>query len=631
MPWKPSDAESHTQAADTDEKRKVWAEVANERLEACLETHPDDRSEEQIARCEASAIRQANAAIRKMSAGEGDLVEAATLKTKAQRLMRDADEVLKDKSLPAGLRKEIEDVRAALKKTWDDLGAEADGEQEEGMDRQAHHAMEEQKKMVDGKEYPSSDFLVVEDEAKPSTWSLQVKRNGKPDHGLMGGAFAALTKGYRGNKYEGPQKADAIRKLKALYKSEDMEVPAAEYAMREQAHTFAALRAVKQTESAIAAVQELTYQFQSLALNILYDPEIGDRIAPLRELADEYLGLVEAELSAIGSRETAQQVAPESVIEACEMAEADTGSIISITESQSVEDAEPSPLTLDVVVIEPGWGNTKDNHYYSREMLQQYASAFTGAKMYATNHKDEEKSVLTEVSQVLECPVSFTETGAPVARVGVFDDGFAANIRNRAALGKLEDLHVSILANGTARPYEENGRKGKYVETISTGASVDWVTRAGAGGHALRLAENEQEAVMEEEIKVEAPAEEPEVKPEEQPTETVQTAETQPEPVVLSEAEVQTALKETKLPDVSREKLAKGQYADAAELQTAVVAEAEYVAALTGAGRPVGMVQPAQPAQQPSDGQAYQARLDEIDKRYGLLRQPAKIGGNGNA
>jgi hypothetical protein len=73
--------------------------------------------------------------------------------------------------------------------------------------------------------YPPSDFLVVEDPEKATTFHLQVKRHGKPDHGLMGAAFAALYKNYRGNAYDGPGKEEAKRRLRALYKSEGMEWP----------------------------------------------------------------------------------------------------------------------------------------------------------------------------------------------------------------------------------------------------------------------------------------------------------------------------------------------------------------------------------------------------------------------
>jgi len=75
------------------------------------------------------------------------------------------------------------------------------------------------------KEATPGDYLVVEDRTKPTTWHLQVRRNGKPDHGLMGGAWAALHGGYRGNKYAGPNKDVALSKLRALYASEKMPIP----------------------------------------------------------------------------------------------------------------------------------------------------------------------------------------------------------------------------------------------------------------------------------------------------------------------------------------------------------------------------------------------------------------------
>ncbi len=87
------------------------------------------------------------------------------------------------------------------------------------------------KKEADGN-HPDGHYLVVEDRDSPSTWHLRVKDvNGKPDHRLMGAAWAALHGGYRGNKYEGPNKQDAISKLKKLYAQEDMATP------QEQANT----------------------------------------------------------------------------------------------------------------------------------------------------------------------------------------------------------------------------------------------------------------------------------------------------------------------------------------------------------------------------------------------------------
>lgn len=66
-------------------------------------------------------------------------------------------------------------------------------------------------------------YLVTE---KDGTTHLPVSgEDGKPDHRLMGAAWAALHGGYRGNKYEGPDKEKALAALKALYKSQGMELP----------------------------------------------------------------------------------------------------------------------------------------------------------------------------------------------------------------------------------------------------------------------------------------------------------------------------------------------------------------------------------------------------------------------
>lgn len=49
--------------------------------------------------------------------------------------------------------------------------------------------------------------------------------DGKPDHRLMGAAWAALHSEYRGKSYEGPDKSGAKARLAAMYKSEGMDTP----------------------------------------------------------------------------------------------------------------------------------------------------------------------------------------------------------------------------------------------------------------------------------------------------------------------------------------------------------------------------------------------------------------------
>jgi len=81
------------------------------------------------------------------------------------------------------------------------------------------------KKEFDG-ENPATHYLVVENPADISTWHLRAKGvDGKPDHRLMGEAWAALHGGFRGVEYAGPQKAEATTRLRALYKAEGLIVP----------------------------------------------------------------------------------------------------------------------------------------------------------------------------------------------------------------------------------------------------------------------------------------------------------------------------------------------------------------------------------------------------------------------
>lgn len=66
MPWKSTDAESHTGKANTEKKQKQWATIANSVLERCISDGGDQKV------CEQKAIIQANGVIAKF--GEYDVV-----------------------------------------------------------------------------------------------------------------------------------------------------------------------------------------------------------------------------------------------------------------------------------------------------------------------------------------------------------------------------------------------------------------------------------------------------------------------------------------------------------------------------------------------------------------------------
>jgi len=475
--------------------------------------------------------------------------------------------------------------------------------------------MAEAVKTVGGKEYPAGDFLVTEDSDKPTTWHLQVKRNGKPDHGLMGGAWASLHKGYRGNKYEGPGKTEAISKLKALYKSEDMEAPTEEsYKEMEYipevpasdaefetymevpitAISFADVDAAMESKATVDRIKIRLVQFKALLDNVMWQEEVEDKAQAIRNLTEEFIAILPEASEGVEEQETLTEA---------NFAESEMGSVVALVEADEGAQKERKPLQLDVVVIQPGWGNAKDNNYYSAEMLRQYAGVFEGAKMYATDHRADEKSVRTEVSQILKCPVGFTETGAPIARAGVINDAFEAYVRNRDKLGILADLHCSIKGKGQSREgFELDGRKGWYVESITPTPDVDWVTKAGAGGHAHALVESESGGgtMPEEETTQEQQGTE-EVNAagdgEQAPVMETQFSETQEE--FLSETEIGGALGRTNLPQVSQDRLAAGRYGTDAELQEAITAEIKYVKALTGSGEVRGMGSRSAPNERP--------------------------------
>lgn len=155
------------------------------------------------------------------------------------------------------------------------------------------------KKESDG-EHPSSHYLVVEDPAKPTTWHLRVKdASGKLDHNLMGGAWAALHQGHRGNKYTGPNKAQAIAKLKKLYDSEGLAVPGqkdifidgveAEVMIASMPPTtFEELEAQEAAQEAAWNIRELTDRFQMLVSNVMLSGDTDSKVASIKKLAGDF-------------------------------------------------------------------------------------------------------------------------------------------------------------------------------------------------------------------------------------------------------------------------------------------------------------------------------------------------------
>jgi hypothetical protein len=258
-----------------------------------------------------------------------------------------------------------------------------------------------------------------------------------------------------------------------------------------------------------------------------------------------------------------------------ELAEnAPTGGIVRLAEDAlTVVRDSIVPLKLDVAIIRPGWGNKKDGHYYPPETLRRDSPlVFPGIKMYESDHRDEEKSTRTWVSTVKNIS-GFAEDGTPIGRVVIHDEGFAKRIIALNEEGMLDKMECSILGKGKVRKGSVDGRSGKIVEAITEARSVDWVTRGGAGGHALNLAESGGDDMTEEH----------------QEQEQVEEARTEEpaEIVVLNEAAVAAILAESSLPDAAKSRLQAAEYEDEDAVKEAVSAEVKYLKEITGAGKPV--------------------------------------------
>jgi hypothetical protein len=381
------------------------------------------------------------------------------------------------------------------------------------------------------------------------------------------------------------------------------------------ARSFADLAAARVAEEMAATVEQRTEEFKLIFNNIMRDPEISNKRMALMSLVDEFVTEIE------GIEPTEETV--ENADGLSELAESETLSILEVLDiAEQEEDEEPQHTMVRVAVIEPGLGNKRDKHYYGAEMLERDAHVFEGVKMYLTEHDDKNRSVRTEVSQIVKCPVGFSETGAPLGDVAIYDAAFAHNVRERDHHGTLSDLHCSILASGRVKKgVEMDGDKVNVVEAITEARAVDWVTRAGAGGRALSLVENDvtPEGNMTDEIVLD----EGQSGEEEHDQETVeeqlheqddQQEEVQPEPLTASEA--LNALLESGLSAKQQKRIAAKGHETLGELE-ADIAETKEILSESRPSTVLGMGK-SKPQQQEADTRTVAERERGVLQKHGL-------------
>jgi hypothetical protein len=367
--------------------------------------------------------------------------------------------------------------------------------------------------------------------------------------------------------------------------------------------SFTQLQALQQAGEVTESLQETANDFSMMLNNIIGNPEVTAKLPAIETLTGEFLIAIRDQLATEGTPEATPVEAAESL---AELAESEPTEISGFAEMEGGDKTDLA--VLNVKLVRPGWGNTRDNNYYPEEMLQKNAEKFIGAKMYESDHRPEEKSTRTWVSTISGIS-GFAEDGAPVARVVIHDPGFAQRVRNLNEAKLLDKLECSILASGkTVGGFELQGRKGQRVTEIVEVASVDWVTRAGAGGHALNMAETEPASndlaaenvavvqsggtITEDKTAVEEVTTEKQVEEVTPVTEVpaIISEKQEPEEVKeLSAEAVKAMLEMTHLPEITKKRFMASVFKTEEELKEAIEAEKKYISELTGAGKPFGL------------------------------------------
>jgi hypothetical protein len=149
-----------------------------------------------------------------------------------------------------------------------------------------------------------------------------------------------------------------------------------------------------------------------------------------------------------------------------------------------------TPLTVDVQIIQAGW-NKAGTRYYPPDMLARDTPKVfpAGTHMYLDHQtvteavEQPERSVTRLAAVLAEAPYT-TDGGRTMrAKARVFAP-------HRQFLAEAwQDIGVSIDGEGDGQWGERDGRHGLILDSLTCGRSIDFVTKAGAGGRILQLLE----------------------------------------------------------------------------------------------------------------------------------------------
>src|SRR5579862_2384195 len=370
--------------------------------------------------------------------------------------------------------------------------------------------------------------------------------SGKPNHRLMGAAWAALHGGYRGNKYNGPDKGKAIAKLKAVDKSEKMDTPEESFALvgeffqesLAKSDSFDSIRC--KVMDAIAAKIKAgidmdgdndgaTDAGQCAACGCVCGQRYGcscctncsctyPKSAWCMDLFPEQVvysmdgKLMQCDYSidADGDVQLSDPIEVETSYTPVEGVAAATESFRvlacnAVPLEESAYDAASGKLTM--TVIKPGLNKSKARYYPASTLKRDFA-VFENAKMFADHQSEKEAkdrpegSVNNWVAQIKK--VWPESDGTIKAEAMVIDPPFKAKLDTLNKAGLLHEMGVSIRAIGEASEQEREGVTTNVVESLVAARSVDFVTYAGAGGQIEAMESAQQDSENDVDLVTEA-------------------------------------------------------------------------------------------------------------------------------
>lgn len=162
---------------------------------------------------------------------------------------------------------------------------------------------------------------------------------------------------------------------------------------------------------------------------------------------------------------------------------------------------------LTLKVIQPGF-NKSGGRYYPKDTLARDHKIFEGSKMFLNHQTDVQEKARPEgdvnnwVASIKRTWVDAAD-GSIMGEAAVIDPVFKAKLMSLQEQGLLKDMAVSIRAIGRQDARNVEGKATKYIESLISARSVDFVANAGAGGQILAmesasLDENDVDLVSEE-------------------------------------------------------------------------------------------------------------------------------------